>query len=113
KAGSGGVGMEGLIDRIRQRIDSGKFRVSDHAQGRLDERGLLLSDILASVASWSIIETYESGRMGPSFLAKHVLPGGPIHAVWGMIEENAVHAVLVTVYLPDKEKWDEQFTIRR
>ena len=105
--------MDDLVDRIRQRILSGRFRVSDHAQGRLDERGLLLSDILASVPSWSIVETYSSGRMGPSFLAKHVLPGGSIHAVWGMINENAVHAVLVTVYLPDKEKWDEQSTTRR
>ncbi|PSM19966.1 DUF4258 domain-containing protein [Nitratireductor sp. StC3] len=105
--------MDDLADRIRNRIASGAFRISDHAQGRLDERRLLLSDILASVASWSVIETYESGRMGPSLLARHVLPGGPIHAVWGMINENAVHAVLVTVYLPDKELWDEQFTIRR
>ncbi len=105
--------MEPLVERIRRRIESGKFRVSDHAQGRLDERGLLLSDILASVASWSIIEIYQSCRMGPSFLAKHELPGGPIHAVWGMIAENATHAVLVTVYHPDKDKWDEQSTIRR
>jgi hypothetical protein len=105
--------MSSLADQIRERIALGNFRVSDHAQGRLDERGLLLSDVLASVASWSVIETYVSGRMGPSLLAKHVLPGGPIHAVWGMINENAVHAVLVTVYLPDREKWDEQFTIRR
>lgn len=105
--------MGNLADRIRRRIESGAFRVSDHAQGRLDERGLLLSDVLASVATWFVIETYESGRMGPSLQARHILPGGPIHAVWGMIDENAVHAVLVTVYLPDKEKWDEQFTIRR
>ena len=27
-----------------------------------------------------------------------------------MIDKNAV---LVTVYLPDKERWDEQFTVRR
>ena len=79
----------------------------------MDERGMLLSDILASVPSWSIVEVYENSRMGPSLLAKHELPTGPAHAVWGMIDENAVHAVLVTVYLPDKETWDEQFTIRR
>lgn len=105
--------MSDLADRLRQRIISGSFRVSDHAQGRLDERGLLLSDILASVPSWSIVEIYEANRMGQSLLAKHELRAGPVHAVWGMIGENAVHAVLVTVYLPDKEKWDEQFTIRR
>lgn len=105
--------MDDLVDRMRQRIESGKFRVSDHAQGRLDERGLLVSDILASVPSRSIIETYATGRMGPSFLARHVLTTGPIHAVWGMIDIDAVHAVLVTVYLPDKDKWDEQSTTRR
>ncbi len=105
--------MDDLVDRIRQRIESGRFRVSDHAQGRLDERGLLLSDILASVGSWSIIEIYRRDRMGPSFLARHALPGGPIHAIWGMIHENAAQAVLVTVYVPEKEKWDEQLTIRR
>ncbi len=105
--------MDDLVDRIRHRIESGRFRVSEHAQGRLDERGLLFSDILATVPSWRIVEKYPSGRMGPSFLAMHILPAGPIHAVWGMISANAVHAVLVTVYLPDEEKWDEQFSIRR
>ena len=105
--------MDDLVDQIRHRIESGRFRISDHAQGRLDERGLLLSDILASVPSWTIVEIYATGRMGPSFLASHILPGGPIHAVWGMIDLNAVHAVLVTVYLPDQEKWDEHATTRR
>ena len=71
-----------LVDAIRRRIESGAFRVSDHAQMRLDENGLLLADILASIASWSIVEAYPSDRMGPSLLAKHVLPAGPIHAVW-------------------------------
>lgn len=97
--------MDSLVDAMRQRIEGGRFRVSDHAQGRLDERGLLLADILATVPLWTVIETYPSGRMGPSFLARHSLPDGPIHAVWGMISESAVHAVLVTVYPPDKEKW--------
>ena len=105
--------MNDLADGLRQRIASGRLRVSDHAQGRLDERGMLLSDILASVPSWSVIETYEGNRMGLSLLVKHELQAGPVHAVWGMIDQDAVHAVLVTVYLPDKEKWDEQFTIRR
>ncbi|GIL01593.1 MAG: hypothetical protein BroJett030_14920 [Alphaproteobacteria bacterium] len=102
-----------VIEEIRRRVESGAFRVSDHAQGRLDERGLSITEILASVDSWSIIETYSDERMGPSLLAKHDLPAGPIHAVWGMITRNAEHAVLVTVYVPDKEKWNEQFTIRR
>ncbi len=105
--------MDDLAEQLRKRIRNGKFRVSDHAQGRLDERSMLLTDILASVSSWSVIETYEGNRMGPSLLAKHELPTGPVHAVWGMISHNAVHAVLVTVYLPDKEKWDDQFTTRR
>ncbi|MDP3898890.1 MAG: DUF4258 domain-containing protein [Mesorhizobium sp.] len=83
--------MGDLVDRIRERIEAGRFRVSDHAQGRLDERGILLSDILASVVSWTIVETYPTGRMTP----------------------DAVHAVLVTVYLPDKDKWDEHSTTRR
>lgn len=105
--------MDDLVDQIRKRIGAGRFRVSDHAQGRLDERRILLSDILASVSSWTIVEKYPTGRMGPSFLARHILPAGPIHVFWGMIDLNAVHAVLVTVYLPDKEKWDEHSTTRR
>lgn len=105
--------MEDLPEQLRQRIAKGRFRVSIHAQGRLDERGILLSDILGSAPAWTIVEIYTDSRMGPSLLAKHELQAGPVHAVWGMIGENAVHAVLVTVYLPDKETWDEQFTIRR
>lgn len=51
--------------------------------------------------------------MGPSFLARHILPAGTIHAVWGMINDTAANAVLVTDYLPDKDKWDEHSTTRR
>lgn len=105
--------MDDLVDRIRSRIEKGAFRVSGHAQGRLDERGLLLTDVLASVTSWKIVETYPKSRMGPSFLARHDLPTGPIHAVWGMITADAAHAVLVTVYHPDKDKWDDLSTTRR
>jgi hypothetical protein len=105
--------MDDLVDQIRSRIENGVFRVSGHAQGRLDEGGLLLTDILASVKTWTIVETYPTSRMGPSFLARHDLPTGPIHAVWGMITPNAAHAVLVTVYHPDKDKWDERSTTRR
>jgi hypothetical protein len=74
--------MDDLAAKLRNRIEGGRFRVSAHAQRRLDERHLLLSDILGSVKSWSIVEIYETGRMGPSLLARHALPGGPIHAVW-------------------------------
>ena len=105
--------MNDLVDQIRERIEAGRFRLSDHAQGRLNERGILLSDILASIPTWTVVETYTKGRMGPSFLARHILPAGTIHAVWGMINDTAVHAVLVTVYLPDKDKWDEHSTTRR
>ena len=105
--------MDDLVDQIRSRIESGAFRVSGHAQGRLDERGLLLTDVLASVKTWTIVETYLQNRMGPSSLARHDLPTGPIHAVWGMITADAAHAVLVTVCHPDKDKWDERSTTRR
>lgn len=30
-----------------------------------------------------------------------------------MMDDTAVHAVLVTVYLPDEDKWDEHSTSRR
>ncbi|WP_187971809.1 DUF4258 domain-containing protein [Aquibium microcysteis] len=105
--------MDDLADRIRARIEAGRVRVSDHAQGRLSERGILFSDVLASVPAWTVVEIYVTGRMGPSFLARHVLSAGTIHAVWGMMDDTAVHAVLVTVYLPDKDKWDEHSTSRR
>lgn len=34
--------MNDLVDQIRERIEAGRFRLSDHAQGRLNERGILL-----------------------------------------------------------------------
>ncbi|WP_339763662.1 hypothetical protein [uncultured Hoeflea sp.] len=69
--------MNDLADQLRQRIASGRFRVSDHAQGRLDRQGISLSDILASVPSWSVIETCEGNRMGLSLLVKHELQSMP------------------------------------
>ena len=105
--------MSDLADAIGQRIAQRRLRVSRHAQRRLLERRIRIGDLLDSVAAWRVIEEYPDGRMGPSLLALHELPSGPVHAVWGMFRPDAQSAVLVTVYLPDKEKWDGDFRSRR
>jgi len=102
-----------LVEAIGQRIAQKRLRISRHAQKRLLERRIRIGDLLDSVETWRIIEEYPDGRMGPSLLALHVLPSGPVHAVWGMFRPNAQNAVLVTVYLPDEENWDDDFRTRR
>ena len=77
--------------------------ISHHARLRMFERNVSTDDLLAVVAFGEIIETYPDDEPCPSAL------------ILGFINQVANHVValcadhlrVVTVYLPDDERWVE------
>lgn len=103
-----------FVDKIRGLVRAGRVRASDHAYGRLQEKGISYRQLVSSLDEAEIIERYPEYRHGPCFLARHVLRDRAIaHAVWGTPRGAGEFAVLVTAYWPDKREWDDTMRKRR
>ncbi|MGE0612423.1 MAG: DUF4258 domain-containing protein [Hyphomicrobiales bacterium] len=103
-----------FVARIRKLAKAGALRASDHAYGRLVDKGISYRQLLASLDAAEILERYPGYRHGPCFLARHVFAEGQIaHAVWGIGGGSDTTAVLVTAYWPDEDEWDNEFRRRR
>lgn len=93
------------IEDIRQAIELGNIRISDHADDEMAADGFLLDEVLEATKLGEIIENYPSDYPLPSCLVLGYYPAGdPLHAVWAYNERSG-RAVLVTVYRPDPENW--------
>jgi hypothetical protein len=94
-------------------IGSGLVRVSSHALAEAEADGLMLSEIEAATCAGECIEDYPGDPRGPSCLVLgHRLDGSSVHAIWGF-DEPTRQAILITVYLPDVQRWTDGFRRRR
>lgn len=70
-------------------------------------------DVIAAMEHAIVVEDYPDAGRGPSVLViLETLQSGPVHAVWGIHNENAGVAVLVTAYQPTPYEWTEDFKTR-
>lgn len=94
-------------------VVAGRVRVSAHALREAEEDGLTLGDIEAATLGGECIEDYPDDPRGPSCLILGWRDrGGPVHAVWGF-DVVSRQAILITVYLPDPQRWSDDFRRRR
>ena len=109
---SGGV-SETLV-KIRSLVALGSWRPTQHALLRLQERDLLLQDVVAGRGSAVVIEDYLTDPRGPSVLLLCYTPAKlPLHMVWGIPIGNNQTASLVTVYVPNTTEWMKDNLTRR
>jgi hypothetical protein len=95
------------IEDIVEAIRADRVRITDHADEEARADGLSLDEIFFSVSRGEVIEDYPTDRPYPSCLVFGLEPGGePVHSVWAYNVENR-WAVLVTVYCPDPQRWDD------
>jgi len=106
--------MEGTtFQAVCGALRTGFVRVSSHALREAEADGLTLQEIEAATSAGECIEDYPADRRGPSclVLGQHS-EGLAIHALWGF-DESSQQAILITVYLPDPQRWSEDFRRRR
>ena len=105
--------MSETLNRIRTYIAAGNFAVSRHAYDKLMIRGILPLDVIAAMEHAIVVEDYPDAGRGPSVLVLLDAPQtGHVHAVWGIHNENAGVAVLVTAYKPTPDIWTKDFMTR-
>ena len=106
--------MTFTLQRIQELAEKGDIRVSSHGYDELAEDGILVHDIMASLADARVIEDYPNFGKGPCTLAlQRDADGEPVHVVWGIPRGHTRPGVLVTAYRPDPAKWAEDFLTRR
>ena len=98
---------------VLESLRSALVRFSSHALSEAEEDGLILSHIEAACVVGECIEDYPTDPRGPSCLVRGKLADGSIvHALWGF-DAPSRQAILITVYLPDPQRWTEDFRKRR
>ena len=94
----------GAADEIRERVREGKYQIKLHAIQRINERGVLPSDIRDALLQCVLVEDYPDDRRGPSCLVwGKTATGRDLHLVCGLTEETVW---VITIYDPDMDKWE-------
>ena len=96
---------------IRVGFAQGSLRWSAHALSEAEADGLLPSNIETAVKeTGTVIEDYPEAVRGATCLVLTYTADGPVHVV---VAYGAEPWVVVTVYVPNPDKWLEGFTKRR
>ena len=99
------------IDWVRERVKSGQYRFSGHALKAMEDDGLALRQIVESILSGKIIESYPDTGRGASCLISGFSAAFAIHSVCGQQSDKML---VITVYgPPDPTKWVDPYTRRK
>jgi hypothetical protein len=86
------------------------FRV--HAVERMFERNVSVKKVSRAIQSGELIEDYSSEMPAPSHLVLGYQGNRPFHVVTSEnMEMN--ETTIITVYIPDPQKWTRDFRSRR
>ncbi|WP_084534132.1 DUF4258 domain-containing protein [Hespellia stercorisuis] len=103
--------MELSIEDLRKICTPENIELTMHAAKRLEQRGILLKDVIACILNGEIIEQYPSDYPHPSVLILgmsmgkkylHTVIGSDLSTLW-----------IVTAYFPDLSKWESDFKTRK
>ena len=105
--------MSDTFFRIVELVGNKDYRISNHAFDELLADNLTQADVIDSIPDATLIEEYPDFPKGPSvLLLRHCVNGRPLHAVRGIPKNHLAPAVLITAYLPDPNRWTEDFKRR-
>lgn len=94
------------------RSENSKIKFSSHALQRMFERSIQKDTVIEAVKNGEIIREYPEDNPYPSSLILALINNKPIHVVSAFNEkDNEVY--IVTVYIPDKKIWADDFKTRR
>lgn len=103
--------MELNISDLRKICAPENIELTLHAAKRLEQRGILLDDVMACIKNGEIIEQYPTDHPYPSCLILGLsINNLHIHAVIG---SNLESIWIITAYYPSVEKWEDDFMTRK
>lgn len=97
------------IEKLRRLVSGGKYRITLHAQKRMDQRAITLAELKEVICHGEVVEIYSNDKPFPSCLVVgRVRCGFPLYVVCAL--SDIVH--IVTVHWMDPEKWLDPKTRR-
>jgi len=106
--------MSEIWTKIRELIEKGEVRISEHGYDELAEDDITVREIVSEIFGAEVLEGYPDYSKGPCILMlQRDRESHPIHIVWGIERNSAGPAVLVTAYRPDPELWEDGFRRRK
>jgi hypothetical protein len=91
-------------DRIAGLIESGEILISHHARVRMFERNVSTDELIAVISLGEIIEEYPDDDPCPSVLILGFIEAVAYHTVIALCRD---HIRVITVYIPEQDKWIE------
>lgn len=99
------------IQELRKLCIPANIRITLHAAKRLEQRGILLKDVMNCILTGEIIEQYPDDYPYPSCLILGLSIGNQmLHVVIGHHESELF---LITAYFPSTDKWENDFKTRK
>ena len=98
-----------VAERIREHIKDDAILISSHARVRMFERNISTDDLMEVLLSGEVIEEYPDDDPCPSSLILGFIHHAAYHVVTAICTD---HLRIITVYIPDEEKWTD-FRTRR
>ena len=106
--------MGSLLGAIRNLVENGKVKISDHGYDELANDGIYVRDVVSSIDAAVLVQEYPDYRKGSCILVlQQDRTGAPMHVVWGIPSGRNEPAVLVTAYRPDTNIWEDDFLRRK
>lgn len=93
-------------------ISRDQLDIRQHAAQRMLERSISVADVLIALNSGATVEDYPDDTPFPSRLTLGWVEERPVHVVWATAA-GTDRVVIITVYEPNPEEWDNTFTRRR
>jgi len=93
-------------------ISRDQLDIRQHAAQRMLERNISVADALVALNSGATIEDYPEDTPFPSRLTLGWVGQRPVHVVWATAASTD-RIVIITVYEPNPEEWDNTFRRRR
>jgi hypothetical protein len=89
---------------IKERVLIGQYQIKLHALQRINERGILPSEIKDALLDCSVVEDYPDDKRGRSCLVwGKTKKEKDLHLVCGLTDETIW---VITVYEPDPARWE-------
>lgn len=104
--------MTTLIVEVRRKFFEEKFEFSKHAFDQSIFRRIRVQEIREAIANGQVIEDYPEDKYEPSCLISGLTQAQrPAHVQCSYPSRSLIK--VITVYEPDSQRWNDDFTQRR
>lgn len=98
------------LSKIRKLVGQGRYKLTQHALKRSDQREILISEVESVIQSGEIVEEYPEDTPYPSFLMLGYVRGDTALYVLGAQGNELIY--IITVHWLDPVKWLDPKTRR-